>query len=559
LSFFVTQVPALTTNGKRRSRAKHTQWYFQKATIGLLSLAHRRRRSQILIAGFTKAQVLHACRDVLRQLDSPSALRGNILLEASPLADLPHGVLRDRLQVIVENTLKLLTDRQALIIRRCDVCGERFSLVATDLGISIRQLFRDRGDALAEITAEIVRANPKAPARVVTRSPLDTLVRSAEALVQCGNWRSASDMLESAVGALADPFDRMRIVLILAELYLEAGRLTLATQHIDAAEHATNISEDHWQYHYAQAVRARLSHRLSNAEAADVLSRTAVRYLRQLTHVSPEKATVEALARSLLIQAEIDLALGRTANATDVTSEAVHVVASVDPTDAFLSLTVRTTAALCRLFSWADAEAGHDELKRCKAEAMERGYLREATFISTYLSTYYRTCRQLDRSLETVIDAMPAARAANFDEPLGGLLTEQGWTLLLLGRHSEALDVLIEARTHFCSNRELEAVTDVLSARAWAGSGRPDLALATAEAAEATFVLMGRRRLAGMSLMVQAEALHRLARWDAASRTGQAAFETLRSALGEKSPIVERARKAITALGEPPRSRARTL
>jgi tetratricopeptide (TPR) repeat protein len=123
-----------------------------------------------------------------------------------------------------------------------------------------------------------------------------------------------------------------------------------------------------------------------------------------------------------------------------------------------------------------------------------------------------------------------------------------GWTLLRMGRHDEALGALREARSHFCLNRELEAVTDLLSARALMGAGRPDLALSTAEAVETTFTQTGRRRLAGVSLVVQAEALERLGRLDAAYRTARVAFDVLQSTLGKRAPAVVGAGKLLKTL-----------
>jgi hypothetical protein len=118
----------------------------------------------------------------------------------------------------------------------------------------------------------------------------------------------------------------------------------------------------------------------------------------------------------------------------------------------------------------------------------------------------------------------------------------------VLGCHDDALTALKEARAHFCSNRELEAVTDLLSARALVGSSRPDLALARAEAVETTFTQMGRTRLAGVSLIVQAEALQRLGRMDAAYRTARVAFDILQSTLGKRAPAVVRAGKLVKTL-----------
>jgi hypothetical protein len=74
------------------------------------------------------------------------------------------------------------------------------------------------------------------------------------------------------------------------------------------------------------------------------------------------------------------------------------------------------------------------------------------------------------------------------------------------------------------------------------------LALSTAEAVETTFTQTGRRRLAGVSLVVQAEALERLGRLDAAYRTARVAFDVLQSTLGKRAPAVVGAGKLLKTL-----------
>jgi tetratricopeptide (TPR) repeat protein len=504
-------------------------------------------RHDELIEGFTKTQVLHACRDLLRRLDRSASLRGNILLAASPMASAPPGVARDELGSIVTSALETLTERQATIVRRCDMQCEAFALVASDLGISTRQLFRDRTDALSEIALRVLDAQARNNQVVdITAYTVEPLMRSAEALEQCGNWRAAADMLESAIGSVAEPSDRARVRLRLGELYVEAGRVNLARQHIETQITAAPVSE--WQRLYAQILHARLAYASGDARAAEAPLRKTIRSFRQVACESPSKDAIEAFTRSLLIQCDLNLKLGKVTDAAAVSAEAVEVLSAVETPNAFLRLATRTADALCRLFSWTDAEVGQVELMRCHEEAIKRGYLLESVMISTHLSGYYRLCKRLGESLEIVSRAMPTARALGTGEALGGLLTEMGWTLLRMGRHDEALGALREARSHFCLNRELEAVTDLLSARALMGAGRPDLALSTAEAVETTFTQTGRRRLAGVSLVVQAEALERLGRLDAAYRTARVAFDVLQSTLGKRAPAVVGAGKLLKTL-----------
>jgi tetratricopeptide (TPR) repeat protein len=274
--------------------------------------------------------------------------------------------------LIINSALDDLTKRQATIVRRCDMHCEAFALVASDLAISTRQLFRDRTDALSEITLAILRGQVRNTVTLdVTASTIGALMRSAEALVQCGNWRAATDMLEQAIGSVPDPNERARVRLTLGDLYVDAGRINLAKQHIEAQIATPGASE--WQRLYAQVLQARLLYYSGDARAVEGPLRKSIRSFRQLACETPSKDTIEGFARSLLIQSDLDLKLGRVADAAAVSAEALDVLSAVEAPDALLSLATRTADAVCRLFSWADAEVGQVELLRCYEEAIERG------------------------------------------------------------------------------------------------------------------------------------------------------------------------------------------
>src|SRR5690348_1036783 len=110
----------------------------------------------------------NAAKQVLRSLDQPASLAENPLLDA--IAFVTH----DERRAVVLRALDRLNPGAAIgadaerkrrkhtIIVRCDVQGEQQDAVAAELGLSMRQFFRERGEAFEEFV-DALKAIPAAP------------------------------------------------------------------------------------------------------------------------------------------------------------------------------------------------------------------------------------------------------------------------------------------------------------------------------------------------------------------------------------------------------------
>jgi tetratricopeptide (TPR) repeat protein len=143
-----------------------------------------------------------AAKLLLRTLNDPAALRENVLLadfSACSHDERRAAVLRALDQLDPGVLAGLQADRRRrkhAILLRCDVYGEAQDLVAQDLGLSMRQFFRERGEAFEEFIGTL-QAKPPAPRAQV---PLSDVFAVRERFIQklrgCGQhervWAEAS-------------------------------------------------------------------------------------------------------------------------------------------------------------------------------------------------------------------------------------------------------------------------------------------------------------------------------------------------------------------------------
>jgi tetratricopeptide (TPR) repeat protein len=177
---------------------------------------------------------------LLRNLDVPKRLRQNDLVaqcftgigEADD-AELDGRMIALRIKaIVVASIVSLETDaasslhgsRQRAIMERCDVRREKHSAVAVDLGISLREFYRERRRAMERL-AVLVRAELARPSKAVLRTPaafeldLDRVVN----LTRVGDMPAAFLLLESVLRATTSARDCVRACCLGVELAADCG------------------------------------------------------------------------------------------------------------------------------------------------------------------------------------------------------------------------------------------------------------------------------------------------------------------------------------------------
>lgn len=201
--------------------------------------------------------------DLLRNLDVPSRLRQNDLV-ARCFAGIPEvddGELAGRTialrikAIVVASIASLETDaasslrgsRQRSIMERCDLRHEIHSAVAVDLGISLREFYRERRRAMERL-AVLVRAELARPSKAVLRTPaafeldLDRVVN----LTRVGDMPAAFLLLESVLRATTSARDYVRACCLGVELAADRGDAAQCREFLAEARRAgASLGETH--------------------------------------------------------------------------------------------------------------------------------------------------------------------------------------------------------------------------------------------------------------------------------------------------------------------------
>jgi tetratricopeptide (TPR) repeat protein len=181
-----------------------------------------------------------AVSNLLRNLDVPSRLRQNDLvarcfagIREVDDAELDGRIIALRIKAIVLASIASLeTDaasslrgsRQRSIMERCDIRREKHSAVAIELGISLREFYRERRRAMERL-AVLVRAELARPSKAVLKTPaafeldLDRVVN----LTRVGDMPAAFMLLESVVRAATSARDCVRACCLGVELAADGG------------------------------------------------------------------------------------------------------------------------------------------------------------------------------------------------------------------------------------------------------------------------------------------------------------------------------------------------
>jgi hypothetical protein len=194
-----------------------------------------------------------ATRHLLRNLGDSAALRRNPLVsnipeseDARAMASVSSAVSRALSAMDAATTAeRWRTVRHTAILLRIDVARESHAVVANDLGLSERQLRRERRVAHRRFLAAL-QEGAGSPALVRERTA-DVQIALAERLADSGEPRSALAILDDIAVRAPDPAARCRALMRSADVETDLHRLGAASRRLhDAAGlmHAAIVPQD---------------------------------------------------------------------------------------------------------------------------------------------------------------------------------------------------------------------------------------------------------------------------------------------------------------------------
>lgn len=184
---------------------------------------------------------------MLRELHDSTALLNNPLLAnfltaGTGPAGAERAALRVRAAVIAAVTSLAAGDasvhfaRQRTIVTRCDLNGEKHAAVAREMGISLREFYRERRRGFERLLLAVRGNLPAPPARIrPLPSGFELELDDVANLRLIGSFGTAFDRLERLSASAPQPEDAVRALCYEVEIAAEVGDDERARRSYDAA------------------------------------------------------------------------------------------------------------------------------------------------------------------------------------------------------------------------------------------------------------------------------------------------------------------------------------
>lgn len=477
-------------------------------------------------------EALRNCREVLRHLAHPRRLQQNPLANriwAASGLDLNRSAQADltrSLEASVRLTLSRVSLRQRVIVERCDLAGEANAGVAADLRISLRHLYRERKAAVALVALHLTeeRSRDRTTAQIAPDALALQLLLAAR-LEQNGQWIAAAEMLEGLSTELDDVSRRCMVECRLTELYGTVGRYSLADEHMRRAlELCRRNVGPAWLSAEAAVSAGRLAIATGDFATAKEVARRCCLELRSWTPASRDPRPGAALLSALNLSSLIAIARGDARATAALTAEALGVARQLQAPNPGALTEARIYAVEADILA-GDMSRAESDLWRCYQHAVDGGQTRDALSVAIFIAGHLRLTERANQSIELLNPLAHAARKVGTGDVLGGFLIELGKAATEVAATSLARTCLTELDSFAALSPWISANVSLLKAQVEFIERRFDLSLMASEAAEAAFVRIGRERLVGPALQLQAESLAALGDAVRAVRTMRLAIE----------------------------------
>lgn len=495
----------------------------------------RRAKRATTLAAQKAAHVgdqLRAVRELLRELGRPARLRQDPIISrfvAEEKRDIDPQILSPAVEELLRATIHGLPARARIVLERIELEGQSVSKVACALGLSVRQVYRDRALAL-RLIAQRLALLPQPARLTITVSPV-TDVRLAHAimLAQIGQLTTASDALGDISSNAPDPHERIRADCALIRLALEQGSSTQARSFAQRAmTRALALESDGLARYEVESTLGELALRYGRADAASQMLKRSATMVRRFLGGLQHDYAAEVLARALIARSIAHTAAGQLDDAWDTISEARERLHELSRPTYLFQLGARVQMAATAHFIDEHPDRAEAELRACYDIAVNGGFTLSALNIAVYLATFYRLRGATDLALDlmhplaAICEHVSRCRSkAVFYGSFATLLSSVGQTKL-------SAEMLSRARRATLPDQpDLDAQWHLVSARANIAAGVPLAAIEDSAKAQVLFAELGRTGLIGVSLHLRSLALAAVGRHREALHSAREAVDAL--------------------------------
>jgi tetratricopeptide (TPR) repeat protein len=482
------------------------------------------------------------CLHLFRNLSDARSLRANPLT-AEFCRDCPDDrqvveQLRELLTVAVQQFVESAPHgaaakikRTASIVARCDLGGEAHKVVAADLGLSMRQFYRERVRAIVEIGGRLEGLLLPRPSetKVFAFDGFTLEMRRAVTLAHAGCASNAIALLRRLMTQVQDPLRQVRARTALAEMLIESNLQDEAVAEIDAARHLAARLDERVECTEAYAAIGLATSVLSNVRGE--LAKARATFERALVHLHDPVAHgsrnhLELFVHGKILDANLEIKEGHAQRALAslaVAQQAMAAFEDLPPTTSVEYFMHLHEASVTAVSETQAAQA----YQRVLALSQTNGFATDATIAAMYRAQYL--IHGGDRN-NAVVTARQALDIGN------GVMTEYQYALLqmLVGEleieascNDAAIERMRNARTVLQTGGADWARAVMLEASGQLGRGDFAGAVHGSTTALQTFRNLGNERWAGTSLRIMAEGYAGLGRVAEAKETVALAVHAL--------------------------------
>lgn len=472
------------------------------------------------------SQRVREIQNLLRHVDDAQALRKNGIvahLFAARSAREDRAAV-DRVRAALMVAAKMLQNgcsgrasriarRQYEIIMRCDLGSELHRVVARDLGLSLRQFYRER-HAACERLADLLHQELTRPIEPLRQAPSEFAMRMscAQGLRAVGQIDTALDVLRTLAAEATASSERVRVWCEIVITLCETGRITQARQALDSA----------WRLHYAQEYRdedvrlmlAEIEHAGARVAWAsgDLVGATAaiervLAMLEPLDRFCERSRAIELAVWTAIAGGTLQRETGNNDAAVEALMRGRETLACTQEPLPGLRAALSISLASAHAVALGGLSMAETELA-FGLDYVQRYHLqKDAVTAAALLSMIAFFRGDLDGALKHGRSALSVGRTVSGAETLAYCALNTARVEALLGRGPVGLNLIEEARSRLDRDSMMWTLTDLTEAEVLLEGGAYRRAAAIAANVAALLERFGMERYLGAALRIQADAL----------------------------------------------------
>ena len=467
-----------------------------------------------------------ACMHMLRHIDDVRELRKNPLvapLLSRAASETPGSTasrqalatLRRILSRAVEH-LKTQSgrrakptqiERQYAILMRCDLGGERASAVAADLGICMRQFYREHRSACTIIAPEIDRLiyeETREPARAFDRFSM--AFTRATTLRLAGSIDPAIDELRSLLAQEQSDEKKASVLARLVHIFLDDSRVDDAERELNAAcaNAFRGVERTSRLHDITELLRSRVEWACGRSHDDRDRERRLTTAINALGS-SPNALWREVACIALISWSEYDAFLGRFASSKTLLERADAIAVGLTDPSPHLQANLLLQTAFHHYHVGHREDRAREQLDRLTRIARKYGFIEAAANVLCAESSIVQGSGALDRALQLAREAEQLSQTGAASVARARVLLRVSELEAAIGGVGRSLELSVAARKllHERSYHAMGARYE--TARAHQLLGNDALAACEAMQLYSDASASGSGRLAGSALRLVAE------------------------------------------------------